>query len=271
MKTSILISTFAIASGALAQIQTILDVITSIDTATAALDTAVKGYSGGDSAAIQSASKSLVDIVTAGISKVKGASQLVLNDALQLTPPTQALSKTVATTIDDLISKKSQLVTAGQGASIASSLNTQLSGANDLAAAISAKVPPDVAPIATQLSSGISDAIQKGVTAYADAGGPPSSGTSGGTSGGAPSGASGGADKGSTPSSSSSAASSGGSASKPTSSSAASGTSAPTGNKTSAAGGAATSKPPAVSTGSASNLGAPLLGAGFALVAALFL
>jgi len=260
MKTSILISTFAIASGALAQIQTILDVITSIDTATAALDTAVKGYSGGDAAAIQSASKSLVDVVTAGIGKVKGASQLVLNDALQLTPPTQALSKTVSTTIDDLIAKKSQLVAAGQGGSIASSLKTQLSGANDLAAAISAKVPSDVAPIATQLSSGISDAIQKGVTAYGDAGGPPSGGTSGG------------ADKGSTPSSSSSAASSGGSASKPTSSSAAaSGGSAPTGTKTSAAGGAATSKPPAVSTGSASNIGAPFLGAGFAVVAALFL
>jgi len=264
MKTSILISTFAIASGALAQIQTILDVITSIDTATAALDTAVKGYSGGDSSAIQSASKSLVDVVTAGIGKVKGASQLVLNDALQLTPPTQALSKTVSTTIDDLIAKKSQLVAAGQGASIASSLKTQLSGANDLAAAISAKVPSDVAPIATQLSSGISDAIQKGVTAYGDAGGPPSGGTSGGTSGGA--------DKGSTPSSSSAAASSGGSASKPTSSSAAaSGGSAPTGTKTSAAGGAATSKPPAVSTGSASSIGAPFLGAGFAVVAALFL
>jgi len=266
MKTSIIVSTFAIASGALAQIQTFLDVISSIDTATAALDTAVKGYSGGDSAAIQSASKSLIDVVTAGIGKVKGSTQLVLNDALQLTTPTQGLSKTVTTAIDDLISKKSQLVSAGQGASTADQLKAQLTGANDLAAAISSKVPSDVAPIASQLSSSISEAIQKGVTAYADVGGSPSSGGSGASGG-----ASGGADKPSTPNSSSSAAASGSGASKPASSSAAAaGTSAPTGTRTNSTGSATASKPAAVSTGSASSINVPFLGAGFALVAALF-
>jgi Hydrophobic surface binding protein A len=268
MKTSTIISAFAIASGALAQIQTFLDVISSIDTATAALDTAVKGYSGGDSAAIQSASKSLIDTVTAGIGKVKGAQMLVLNDALQLTAPTQGLSKTVTTAIDDLIAKKSQLVSSGQGASTAAQLNAQLTGANDLSAAISSKVPPDVAPIASQLSSSISEAIQKGVSAYADAGGPPSSGTSGtsGTSGG-------GADKPSAPSSSPSAPAAGGSGSKPASSSAAaapSGTSASGGTRTNSTASATTSKPAAVSTGAASSINVPFLGAGFAVVAALF-
>lgn len=266
MKTSTIISAFAIASGALAQIQTFLDVISSIDTATAALDTAVKGYSGGDSAAIQSASKSLIDTVTAGIGKVKGSSMLVLNDALQLTAPTQALSKTVSTTIDDLISKKSQLVAAGQGGSTAGSLNTQLTGANDLATAISSKVPTDVAPIASQLSSSISEAIQRGVTAYADAGG----------AGGAPSGTSSGgsAAKPDAPSGGSSAPPSGagGAPSNPSSSSAAasSGASAHGGSKTTGTSSAATSKPAAVSTGAASSLNAPFLGVGFAVVAALF-
>jgi hypothetical protein len=266
MKTSIIFSTFAIASGALAQIQIILDVVNSINTATSGLDTAVKGYSGGDSSAIQSASKSLIDIVTAGIDKVKGSSQLVLNDALQLTPVVQGLSATVSTTIDDLIAKKSQIAAAGQGAATGSQLKAQLSGANDLAAAISSKVPSDVAPIASQLSSAISEAIQKGVTAYADAGGAPSPGgssppSSGGSSpppaAGSPS----------SPGSPTSAPASGGATNKGAPSSAASGGSTPVTARTSAA---ATTSKPAVSTGAASNINVPFFGAGFAVAAALF-
>jgi len=259
MKTSIIFSTFAIASGALAQIQIILDVVNSINTATSGLDTAVKGYSGGDSSAIQSASKSLIDIVTAGIDKVKGSSQLVLNDALQLTPVVQGLSATVSTTIDDLIAKKSQIVAAGQGAATGSQLKAQLSGANDLAAAISSKVPSDVAPIASQLSSAISEAIQKGVTAYGDAGGAPSSGGSGPPpAAGSPS----------SPGSPTSAPASGGATSKGAPSSAASsGGSTPVTARTSAA---ATTSKPAVSTGAASNINVPFFGAGFAVAAALF-
>jgi len=254
MKTSTIL--FAFASGALAQIATVTDVITKVGTATTALDSAIKAYSGGAVDAILSANSDVNSVVATGITAVNGIAQLALNDALGLTTPVQGLATIVGNTIDDLIAKKSQIVAAGAGAKIEEGLKAQLSGAQDLAKAISAKVPADVAPIASQLSATISTAIQKGVDAYADAGGPPSSGSSSSAAGGASSSVTASA---SASSAASSAGSSDASASKTKTKS---GTTAPA---------STTSSPVAVSTGGASTNNKGFFGAGLAIAAALVL
>jgi len=250
MKTSTILSTFAFASGAFAQIATVTDVISKVGTATTALDTAIKGYSGGDVSAILSANADVNSVVAAGITAVNGISQLALNDALGLTTPVQGLATIVGTTIDDLLAKKSQIVAAGAGAKIEEGLKAQLSGAQDLAKAISAKVPADVAPIASQLSATISTNIQKGVDGYADAGGAPASGGSSSSSAAGP------ASSGSSHGSSSESASASASKTK-------------TKVQTSAA--ATTSAAVATFTGAASVNNKGFFGAGVAIAAALVL
>ena len=184
------------------QVQIIVGVVNQINTATQSLDTAVKGYTGGDASAILSEQQKVANAVSEGISTVNGVSSITLTDAVQIQGQVQNLQQSAENVVNNLISKKSDLLAAGQGGSIETSLVAQLKGANALAAAISSKVPPEVQQLAQQLSAGISSALQKGVDAFA---GSPSSGSGSGA----------GSSSGSTGSSGSSGSSSGGSAVKP--------------------------------------------------------
>lgn len=148
------------------QVQSIVDVVNSINDKAGALDTAIKSYNGGDATAVLSASTALNSAVTSGVNTVKGAQMVSATDALQIQPAVQTLTTTVNGTIADLIAKKDQIVAAGQGGTTEDQLTTQLQGAKDLATAISSKVPSSLQSLAQSLSAGITDAIQSGVDAY---------------------------------------------------------------------------------------------------------
>jgi len=196
------------------QLTTIVGVVNEIEKQTVALDTAVKGYS-GDFSSLSSASDSLSSTVTKGVSTVKAASSITLTDSVQIQGQVSNLQSAVESVVNDLISKKDTIVSAGKGGTVYKQLEGQLSGAKELAAAISSKVPPEVQSLAQQLSAGINTALQKGVDAYkgsadSSSSGSSSSGSSG--SAGASGASSGSASSGSSSSSSGSSGTSAGAA-----------------------------------------------------------
>jgi hypothetical protein len=214
----------------------VVGVVGDIDTATQNLDSAVKAFS-GDPQALVAAQQKIKSIVDSGVAKVKAAPELTITEAAGLTSQTTTLQKDVESVVNDLISKKSALIAAGQGQVVESGLKDQLAGAQALAAAITSKVPETLKSTATQLSAGIADALQKGVTAFADA----------------PAGSSG----------SGSGAGSSSSAAAPAGSSAPSGSSKPAASSAGGASAPVTTSSkvqPAVSTGAASSFKAPIAG-----------
>jgi len=158
----------ALAIGAAAQLATIQGVITTISNSVGTLDTAAKGYSGGDTSSLVSQSNSLLSAVQTGTTTVKGSADLSQNDALSLTSPVQALQSSIQTLISDLNSKKCQLVAAGGAAKVLSNLQQQKTASQALADAITSKVPSALQSIASQLSSGISNALQTGISDFQD-------------------------------------------------------------------------------------------------------
>jgi len=173
-------SALAFAGLASAQVATLIATVNGVNQATADLNTAVKSFSGAsDVKALQAASDKLGSAVTAGVSTVNGASTITLTDAVQIQGQVQNLQTAVESVVNDLISKKQSLYSAGAGAQVESNLQDQLKGAQALSSAISSKVPPEVAGLAQTLSAGIATALQKGVDAFKDA---PAGGASAGGS-----------------------------------------------------------------------------------------
>ena len=96
--------------------------IASISSALATLQTDVEGFSGaGDVDKINSDSKAVLDAINSGDSAAKSTDQLSQDDALALATPIQALGKQVNSTIDALIGKKDDFVSAGDGGNICKS------------------------------------------------------------------------------------------------------------------------------------------------------
>jgi len=174
--------TLLAASGAMAsiaerQVAAIVSVVNGINQQTGDLDTAVKGFS-GDPKTLLAATQKLQDAVTAGVSSVNAASSITLTDAVQIQGQVQNLQSTIESVVNDLISKKEALVSAGQGQTVYQSLQEQLTGAKGLQAAITSKVPPEVKTLATTLSAGINTSLEKGIDAFKDTPAGSSSGSS---------------------------------------------------------------------------------------------
>jgi hypothetical protein len=159
------------------QVAAIVGVVTGIEQATSSLDNIVKSFN-GNIKALSDASQMVQDTVTKGVTTVSGASSITLTDSVQIQGQVSNLQQTVEDTVNDLISKKSALISAGAGAMVSKSLNDQLAGAKALQMAIGTKVPPEVQSLAQQLSAGINTSLQKGVDAFASVGGMDGSSTS---------------------------------------------------------------------------------------------
>jgi len=188
------------------QVQTIVGVVNDIEKKTTALDTAVKGFS-GDIAGLTAASDDLSATVQKGVTTVNGASSITLTDSVQIQGQVSNLQTAVESVVNDLISKKDTLVSAGQGGTVEKQLTDQLTGAKALQAAISSKVPPEVQSLAQQLSAGINTSLEKGIAAFKGTGGS-GAGSSGSSGSSLPSGSSGSSSSGSSSSGSSSSGSS---------------------------------------------------------------
>jgi len=241
----------------------IADQAKKIQSAIESLDKEVKAYS-GDSSKMTSASNAIGSATKEAQSSIQGASPLTLTDALGIQAVFNTLQNTIDTTMTDLISIKSKIIAAGQGCEVTKQLNDQQGNANSLAKLIVSKVPTEVKVVAETLAGNVGEAIVKAKTAYADA----CSGGSGGGSAGGSSSSSGGM-AGHDMSSPSGSGSGAGSSSS--GSGASSGSSASSGAKGSKTSGSTTSTAPkpAVYTGAASSLNAPVLGA-LAMGAAFF-
>lgn len=183
MKPSTILATLSIAAGASAQlaraglsiqkrqVQDIIDVVGSIQEQVEALNSAIDSYSGGDPSDVLAASEAVNSATASGVETVNGVSEISTTDALQLQPAVEDLTDAVESTIDNLISKREDIIAAGEGETTHSQLQAQLSGAQDLSDAISSKVPEALQELAATLSSGITDAIQEGIDAFEGTGG----------------------------------------------------------------------------------------------------
>jgi hypothetical protein len=190
------------------QVQTIVGVVNEIEKKTTALDTAVKGFS-GDVAGLTSASDDLASTVNKGVTTVNGASSITLTDSVQIQGQVSNLQTAVESVVNDLISKKDALVSAGQGGTVEKQLTDQLTGAKALQAAISSKVPPEVQSLAQQLSAGINTSLEKGIAAFKGTGGSGAGSSTGSSSSGGSSSSSGSSSSGSSSSGSGSSSSHG--------------------------------------------------------------
>jgi hypothetical protein len=153
------------------QVAAIVGVVNGIEQATSSLDTTVKAFN-GDPKALTAASQNVQDTVSKGVTTVNAASSITLTDSVQIQGQVSNLQKTIEDTVNDLISKKAMLLSAGAGTMVSKSLTDQLAGAKALQMAIGAKVPPEVQSLAQQLSAGINTSLQKGVDAFSGASDP---------------------------------------------------------------------------------------------------
>jgi exonuclease VII small subunit len=151
------------------QVQTIVQVLNSINTDTLALNTAVRNFNGPqDLQTLQQASNRVAQTVSSGAQAVSQASSISLNDAVQLQGQVQQLQSTIEGTVQNLVAKKQILVQSGAGPIVAQGLNSQLQSAQQLSTAIVSKVPQGAQPLAQQLSNGINNALQQGVQQFSD-------------------------------------------------------------------------------------------------------
>ncbi|KAF2183585.1 cell wall biogenesis protein [Zopfia rhizophila CBS 207.26] len=146
-------------------VATIKNVINGISGKLTDLDSAVKAFS-GDPTRLQSASDAVQSAIESGTQKVSNTDPISATDALQLQPIIESLTASVNTTVNDLIAKKSDFVSAGIGGVVLQALQSQKSASQDLSDAITSKVPEALRGIASQLSSGITDALQRGIIAF---------------------------------------------------------------------------------------------------------
>jgi len=214
----------------------ISDQAKKIQSAIEGLDSAVKAYSGGDASKLSAASNGVGEATKTAQGALSAAAPLTLTDALGIQAVFNSLQGTIDTTMNDLISIKQKIVSAGQGCEIQKQIESQQGNANSLAKLITSKVPTEVKTVAETLAGNVGESIVKAKSAYADActGGSSSSSSAGGSHAGMDMSGSGSA----SPSSGSS----------------------PKGSKTSVST-TSTAAKPAVYTGAASSVKAPVLGA----------
>ena len=179
MKFTLSFMTMALSASVLAtpsgiaerDLQSIKGVLGGISGKVSTLHTAIKGFEGGNTKPVESASDTLVEAINSGAAKVKSSEELNSMDALGLEKPVSDLKDDIKSTITDLNRKKQQIVAAGKGSLTLSDLKQQKTAALKLSDAIVGKVPANLQDIAHNLASGISDAIQKGIDNFKDVGG----------------------------------------------------------------------------------------------------
>jgi hypothetical protein len=143
-------------------------VIANINAQVLVVDAAVTAFTGGDGAAVQSASDQLVSIINAGVTTANAQPNLSFSETLSLTQPILDLTDDVNAVVDKLIAKEPAFISAGLADDVLLSLQQQKTASEALAAAITAKVPDLLKGIAADLAAGIAEALQRGIDAYSD-------------------------------------------------------------------------------------------------------
>ncbi|KAK3059382.1 hypothetical protein LTS18_011001 [Coniosporium uncinatum] len=168
-------------------VATITQVLASINVKVTSLDTAVQGFS-SDISTVKSASDAVLVAIQDGVTQVKATTEITVTDALTVQSSVQELTITVKGVVGDLTSKKEAFVSAGEGGTVLAALQEQKSASEELASAITGKVPEALQSLAQQLSAGISESLQEGITAFEGTESSSSSSSSGGAGGAAASG-----------------------------------------------------------------------------------
>ncbi|KFY07986.1 hypothetical protein V492_06640 [Pseudogymnoascus sp. VKM F-4246] len=141
-------------------------IISNIQTDADALDVAVKAYTSGDGAAVQTASDKLVATINAGVTSANAQPVLSDLDALGLVTPVNTANDHVTIVVDDTIAKKAAFTTNCIGPNVLADFNAQLAASKALATAITAKVSDALKPTAAQLAGKITANVQRGVDAF---------------------------------------------------------------------------------------------------------
>ncbi|KAF1991887.1 hypothetical protein K402DRAFT_309000, partial [Aulographum hederae CBS 113979] len=142
---------------------TITGVLGTVSQDTTALGSAVNA---GDIEQMTSAATKLLNDIRSGTQTVSGTGSVDITGALSIQGAVSTLQTDVEGVVSSLKSKKAQFDSQGVSGTILKQLQDQKSAADNLAQAISSKVPPALATVATTLSAGISNALQDGITAY---------------------------------------------------------------------------------------------------------
>jgi len=170
---------------------TVNQVLSDIGTSLTSFDTAIKGYSGGDSTSLLSAASKIQSATEGGASKIAAGQDLTLSDALGITTSVSNLQGTLDQTLKDLEGIGQKLASAGACGQITTSLTAQQAAAKSLQDAITSKAPSDTKPVAQQLGGKVGASIAntqskfKEYCANAPAGASSGSASSGSSSSGA--------------------------------------------------------------------------------------
>lgn len=138
------------------------------------LDTAVNSFS-GDTKGLLDAGTKLLSTIKSGTTTVSSSDQLDILAASQVSQSVTGLNSSVATVCNDLIAKKSAILSAGAGGLVLQSLTEQKTASGALSEAITSKVPVSLQTVSRQLSQGVDDSLTSAIAAYKDAGSAPAS------------------------------------------------------------------------------------------------
>lgn len=163
-----------LALGVAADLTQVNNVVTKINSQTAELDTAIKGFS-GSSSDLLSKSESLISTVKSGTSLISSMPELSLTDAAQVASSVGSLQSAIDEVVSDVIAQKQKIYAAGAGQDTYKTLVAQKAAAEGLATAMTSKVPMALQSTAQMLSSGVATSLQRAITAYEGAPGGSSS------------------------------------------------------------------------------------------------
>jgi len=150
-------------------------------------DSAINGWSGGDTATMDAASKQIQSDTEGGASKIAAADALSLVDAAGITANVQGLQTQLDNTLADLKKIGQKLASSGQCGNIQGQLKSQGNAAQSLQDAITSKTPPEAKSIAQQLGGAIGASIKETQSTFDQlCAGASSSGPSGSSSGSSP-------------------------------------------------------------------------------------
>jgi len=182
MKFSTIFGVAALAMSASAKtlakrdIATIKDVFSNIGDLTEQFTKDVEAFT-DDPTKLASDAQSLLAAIKSGTTKIDNGGDISTNDALELKPVVDELTKQTTDAVNALLDKKDDLVQAGAGKAVYDALTAQEAASKELADTTTSKVPEQFQALAAQLSKGIQEELAKGAAAFKGASGGSSSPT----------------------------------------------------------------------------------------------
>jgi hypothetical protein len=145
--------------------------ITNINAALVAFDTSVQAYTSTSDppsaiADLTAKSSDIASAIDTGTTNIQATTALGYGDTISLVTPSQSLSATANSTLNDLISKKDIITENGQQAAVISILSMIKASSTAFAGALVSKVPSALQSTVQEVAGKVTDAFNNAIVAF---------------------------------------------------------------------------------------------------------